>query len=127
MVFGSHRDPVDIIHNFIDFFAHESCGFCTPCRVGTRLNQDVWRKLQQRRAEPRDLKSLEEVSQLMQATSHCGLGHTAGHAVLDGLTYFRNELEQRVTVSDHGSGFDLQQATQRSRAITSPSTAKDSD
>lgn len=86
MVFNQSRQPLDIADNFTRFFQHESCGLCTPCRVGTTL---LANSLQEIRISGESLTELSPRTQemhslatLINTTSHCGLGHSAGNPVL---------------------------------------------
>ncbi len=88
MVFNRQRDLLDITQNFSDFFVHESCGFCTPCRVGTRLLQKIVEKVRSGRAQQADLDKMLAVSQLMKNTSNCGLGMTASNHIANSLEKF---------------------------------------
>ena len=69
----------DVALNFARFFAHESCGFCTPCRVGTPLLVEA--------LESSEIEELMDLGQVLQA-SHCGLGLSASRAVLDMIEHF---------------------------------------
>ncbi len=93
MIFNAERNPLEIILNFTQFFAHESCGFCTPCRVGTQLNHQLFEKISTQGAAPSDIEKLEELNLLMDRFSHCGLGKTASHIVKQGLAQFHKKLK----------------------------------
>ncbi len=88
MVFNSTRDLLEITQNFADFFVHESCGFCTPCRVGTRLLQLGVEKIRAGHAAQSDVDKLLALSHLMKSASHCGLGMTASNHITDSLEKF---------------------------------------
>jgi len=118
MVFDASRDLVRVVENFARFFAHESCGFCTPCRVGTTLNAQAMQRIACGKGSRRDLKDLEKVSQLMRSASHCGLGATAGNPVLDALAKFRPAFEQRLRSLDVLPTFDLDEALAPAREVT---------
>ena len=79
MVFGKERDLFEVARNFAHFFAHESCGFCTPCRVGTALMRDALDKIADGRGSRYEINELMRLSELLRRTSHCGLGQTAGN------------------------------------------------
>ncbi len=118
MVFNEGRDMVDVVANFTRFFAHESCGFCTPCRVGTTLNKQMMDRITAGQGSRRDLKDLGRVSRLMRGTSHCGLGHTAGNPILDGLEKFKPAFEGRLPSLDVRPVFDLDAALAPAREAT---------
>jgi len=118
MVFNKQRDLLDMGLNFSHFFAHESCGFCTPCRVGCSLLKDLLDKVHSGYASQYDLSEIRKIALLMQATSHCGLGTTAPNPVLDTLKKFPHIYEQRLKQSSFEPAFDLDAALQESRDIT---------
>ncbi len=66
----------EVARNFAHFFAHESCGFCTPCRVGTALVRDVMDKIAAGRGTRYEINELMRLYELLRRTSHCGLGQT---------------------------------------------------
>ena len=82
MVFDAQRDMFEVARNFVHFFAHESCGFCTPCRVGTSLLKNMMDKLANGHGSPYDFAEIERMNLLLQTMSHCGLGHSACNPVL---------------------------------------------
>ncbi|MFO0729245.1 MAG: NAD(P)H-dependent oxidoreductase subunit E [Myxococcota bacterium] len=118
MVFSGHRDLLAVVDNFTRFFAHESCGFCTPCRVGTTLNANMMRRLTSGQGSRRDLKDLAKVSQLMRSSSHCGLGSTAGNPVLEALTKFQPSFARRIRSLEVLPTFDLDEALAPAREAT---------
>lgn len=107
-VFDSRRDMLDIARQYTHFFAHESCGFCTPCRVGCVQLADTADRLLAGQAGPRDIARLQETGALMQRLSHCGLGQTAAHPLLDILAHFPEQVRRRL-VPD-AQAFDLDAA-----------------
>jgi len=118
MIFDHSRNLFEVIQNFTAFFKHESCGFCTPCRVGTSLQHDLTDKLAKGHATPYDLNELRTIGQLMRTSSHCGLGATASTAVMDLLEHFPQLVEQQLAHSDYEPAFDLDAALQQAREIT---------
>jgi bidirectional [NiFe] hydrogenase diaphorase subunit len=82
---------VDVARYFMDFCMTESCGKCVPCRVGTVHMHDLLKKMTEGRATVEDLEKLEELCEIVQHTSLCGLGQTAPNPVLSTLRYFRDE------------------------------------
>jgi [NiFe] hydrogenase diaphorase moiety large subunit len=77
MVFNHGRDMFEVARNFARFFAHESCGFCTPCRVGTAVNRTPDGQDRRRHGSPYDIDEMYRMHRLMQGSSHCGLGNSA--------------------------------------------------
>ena len=118
MVFGPTRDIIEVVDNFAHFFAHESCGFCTPCRVGTTLAANIMGRVAAGHATRRDLKDLYHVSRLMRTSSHCGLGHTAGNPSLDALSRFRPAFDRRLKSTEVEPVFDLDAALAPAREAT---------
>jgi [NiFe] hydrogenase diaphorase moiety large subunit len=118
MVFDGSRDLLDVVRNFASFFAHESCGFCTPCRVGTSLMRDLVEKLAAGHGSAYDLAELRNLGGVMQAASHCGLGVTAPNPVLDSLDKFPELWAARLVRDDFEPAFDLEDALSEARGIT---------
>jgi [NiFe] hydrogenase diaphorase moiety large subunit len=118
MVFDSSRDMLDMVRNFAHFFAHESCGFCTPCRVGGVLLRDLVDKVCSGRAGESDLQEMRGISRLMRQNSQCGLGTTAPNHVLDTLEKFPDSYRARLLHSGFQPAFDLDAALDEARAIT---------
>jgi len=118
MVFGPSRDLLDMVVNFSRFFVHESCGFCTPCRVGGALLRDLVEKVHAGHASEHDLGEMQGIAQLMKTSSHCGLGATAPNPVLDTLEKFPEIYRGRLTGRGFEPAFDLDAALSESRRIT---------
>ena len=118
MVFDSSRDMFEVAHNFVHFFAHESCGFCTPCRVGTAMLADTLDKLAEGKGSAVDLVEIEDLDRLLKQASHCGLGSAAPNPVMDGLQKFRPAYERHLMHADFAPAFDLDGALRRARQIT---------
>lgn len=118
MVFDQSRDMFDVALNFAEFFAHESCGFCTPCRVGTAINRRLLHKLAAGRGSPHDLQEIHRMHELMHGTSHCGLGNTASIAITDMLSRFAPAFERRMYSSEFEPAFDLDAALSQARRAT---------
>jgi len=87
---------VDFARFFLDFTVDESCGKCTPCRIGTRRLLELLQKITDGRGEPEDLDKLEELCYYIKANALCALGQTAPNPVLSTLKYFRDEYEAHV-------------------------------
>ena len=90
-VFDEQTSIVDVLYNITRFFEHESCGQCTPCRVGTAktnvlIAKDDW-----------DKPLLAELSQCMRDASICGLGQAAPNPVDTVIKYFPHELKVEAT------------------------------
>ena len=82
---------VDIAKFFLEFTVDESCGKCTPCRVGTKRLYEILDKITRGQATMEDLDKLEELCYYIKNNSLCGLGQTAPNPILSTLRYFRDE------------------------------------
>ncbi len=118
MVFDRSRDMFEVARNFAQFFAHESCGFCTPCRVGTTLLKNLMDKIANGHGTQVDINEIFQVSRVMQMAAHCGLGHTAPHPLLDTLEKFRPAYERRLKNLTFQPAFDLDGALAQARQMT---------
>lgn len=118
MVFNQSRELLNAIDNFTRFFRHESCGFCTPCRVGTALLTKQLGKVMVGHATSKDLDELGTLGNLMRQTSHCGLGHTAANPILDGLDKFPHIYQSRLRSTSFEPAFDLDASLEEARALT---------
>ncbi len=87
---------VDIAKFFLEFTVEESCGKCTPCRVGTKRMLEILTKITKGQATMEDLDRLEELCYYIKENSACGLGQTAPNPVLSTLRYFRDEYEAHI-------------------------------
>lgn len=92
MVFSRHRHALGILRNFARFFAHESCGFCTPCRAGTQTIVKILDQIHHGVCPPHAERDLRELATLLRITSHCGLGQTAGAALTDVMVHHPQAL-----------------------------------
>ena len=87
---------VDIAKFFLEFTVDESCGKCTPCRVGTKRLLELLNKITEGRGTMEDLDRIEELASFIKGNSLCGLGQTAPNPVLSTLRYFRDEYIQHI-------------------------------
>ena len=87
---------VDIAKFFLEFTVDESCGKCTPCRIGTRRLLEILEKITDGKGTLEDIDKMEELCHAIKASSLCGLGQTAPNPVLSTLKYFRHEYEAHV-------------------------------
>jgi [NiFe] hydrogenase diaphorase moiety large subunit len=117
-IFNASRDMFEVARNYVHFFQHESCGFCTPCRVGTSLLKNMMDKLHNGHGSPYDFAEIEKLNQLLQSMSHCGLGHTACNPVLDTIAKFRPAYEGRLQHKDFEPAFNLDWALEPARQMT---------
>ncbi len=87
---------VDIAKFFLEFTVEESCGKCTPCRVGTKRLYEMLEKITEGNATLEDLDKMEELCHYIKANSLCGLGQTAPNPVLSTLNFFRDEYVAHI-------------------------------
>jgi len=87
---------VDIARFFMEFTQDESCGKCTPCRVGTRRILDILNRICAGKGEDGDIELLEQLSQEIRTNSLCGLGQGAPNPVISTLKHFRHEYEAHI-------------------------------
>ncbi len=122
MVFDRSRDMFEVARNFMHFFAHESCGFCTPCRVGTALVVKRMDKLANAtgggRGSANDIEVLFELDRLMHSATHCGLGASACNPLRDTITKFRPAYERHLKSLHFEPGFDLDAELSIARRMT---------
>jgi NADH-quinone oxidoreductase subunit F len=88
MVFNTTRDLRDILARLGRFFAHESCGKCYPCQLGTQRQFEILQRIGQGRVLPGDVGRLQDVGWTMTDASLCGLGQTAASAVLSAMKHW---------------------------------------
>lgn len=118
IIFDTSRDILDIVRNFTHFFAHESCGFCTPCRVGTSLLRNEVDKICEGHASSSDLMGMTTLARFVKSASHCGLGQSAANPVLGTLAHFPDLYKARLKAVDFEPGFDLDEALEAARHMT---------
>ena len=117
MIFSGQRDMFEVARNFVHFFAHESCGFCTPCRVGTSLQREMVEKIAEGRGTRYEINELMRVRGLMRRMSHCGLGQMAGNAISDCWSKFRPTFERRLLATEFAPAMDLDAALAPARVV----------
>jgi bidirectional [NiFe] hydrogenase diaphorase subunit len=100
IVMDETSSMVDVARYFMDFCKSESCGKCIPCRAGTDQMHGLLDKIARGQATQSDLDLLEELCDVVQATSLCGLGQTAPNPVLSTLRYFRHEYTEKLLPED---------------------------
>ena len=96
IVMNEDNCMVDIAKFFLEFTVDESCGKCTPCRIGTKRLLEMLTKVTEGKATEEDLDKMEQLCYYIKANALCGLGQTAPNPVLSTLRYFRDEYEAHV-------------------------------
>jgi [NiFe] hydrogenase diaphorase moiety large subunit len=122
MVFNHTRDLFEVARHFARFFAHESCGLCTPCRVGTELVVRRLDKLAHERGAGRgsafDLQRLHELDTLLHSGTHCGLGASVCNPLRDTLTHFGQAYAARTTAPRFEPELNLDAELSAARRVT---------
>ncbi len=131
MIFNEDRNPLDIASKFMEFFIDESCGYCTPCRVGNVLLKERLDKIINGKGVEADIPYLQELGQTVKVTSRCGLGQTSPNPVLTTIQNFRDEYSRHIketeaAATDKHEGlkpsFDIEAALQDSESIAEHSS-----
>jgi [NiFe] hydrogenase diaphorase moiety large subunit len=112
MVFNKSRDLLQILLNFNNFFKHESCGICTPCRAGNFILNRKLEKLEMGLCSLRDLVEIEDWGATIKQNSRCGLGQMAPNSIIDAIHKFPEYFDSRVDKSGSrlSRGFDMERA-----------------
>lgn len=96
LVCDEHTCVVDLARVILYFFRFESCGKCTPCRIGTMQAHEIVCRIAAGQGRLEDLETLQKLSKIMTEVSNCGLGQTAATALMDILKHFRDEVEAHI-------------------------------
>lgn len=96
IVMDDSSNMVNIANFYLDFTVDESCGKCTPCRIGGKQMLLLLEKINKGKGTKQDLEDLKRVAQAMQKASLCGLGQTAPNPVLSTLRFFENEYLEKL-------------------------------
>ena len=124
IIFNNTRNILEIVNNFTSFFAHESCGFCTSCRVGTSLLKQQLDKIVEGHGSAGDVVALEEICQIVKKHSHCGLGQTAANPVLTTLERYSDLYQSKLKKISYEPGFDLDGALEIARRMAKRDDAR---
>jgi NADH-quinone oxidoreductase subunit F len=98
IVMDENTCMVDVARYFLSFVQNESCGKCTPCRIGTKKMLQILEAICRGEAELGDLDILEQLAGNIKKSSLCGLGQTASNPVLSTLRHFRDEYEEHIVL-----------------------------
>ncbi|WP_168582156.1 NADH-quinone oxidoreductase subunit NuoF [Gephyromycinifex aptenodytis] len=96
-IFDETVSVVKAVSRWIDFYAHESCGKCTPCREGTYWLKQILARLEAGQGLPGDIDKLDDIASNILGRSFCALGDGATSPVMSGIKYFREEFEMAMT------------------------------
>ncbi len=125
IVIGPQRDLFEVVHNFMDFFIEESCGWCVPCRAGNILLKKKLKKITSGKGTAKDLQEIESWGKTIKAMSRCGLGQTSPNPILTTLQNFREMYEAKVSKDkDFISEFDLGAAVKAASSLTGQKLAE---
>lgn len=117
IIFNRSRDMFEIARQFSHFFADESCGFCTPCRVGTSILKKTMDTIHEGYGRCEDLDVILRVDQVLKHASHCGLGDSAANSLVDTLKKFRHTYDQKLTVDFCDITLNLNRAVATARGL----------
>lgn len=120
IVFNSTRDLLQIVDYYMKFFVDESCGYCTPCRVGNVFLQKIIEKIRKGQADAGELESMRRLSKTIINTSRCGLGKTSPNPILSTLKNFPKVYLSLIKESQDGmqATFNIEDALKESKLIT---------
>ena len=96
LVIDDSNDIIDVLTNIANFFSHESCGKCTPCREGTRRMYQLMSKVNAHLGTTEDLETITDLATTMSIASFCGLGQTATTAISTAMRNFPSAFEARI-------------------------------
>ncbi len=112
-----HTSVLDIVHDCMDFFTNESCGWCVPCRCGNVLLKNKLLKIIKGSGNKRDMKELLDWCLIVQKSSRCGLGQTAPNIILSSFSEFINDYNSRFLDIEYTTEFDLEKALVEAKAL----------
>jgi len=119
IVIGPTRNLFEVVHNFMEFFVEESCGWCVPCRAGNPLLKRKLEKIMDGKGTTGDIIELEAWGKTIKAMSRCGLGQTSPNPILTTIQNFREMYESKVhRETDFLPEFDLTASVQAAAAVT---------
>ncbi len=117
IVIGPDRDILEVVHNFMEFFEEESCGWCTPCRVGNQLLLHKLEKVMHGHGTESDLQEMEKWCVTVKSMSRCGLGQTSPNPIQSTLRNFRGLYEAKIQKGkEFVTEFDMAAAVKESCA-----------
>jgi len=119
VVFGPDRNILEIVHAYMEFFVEESCGYCTPCRVGNVLLLELLERVMSGRGDQSDIEQMEQIGATMKATSRCGLGQTSFNPIITSLKNIRPFYDVLIKEDPDGfkRSFDLKEAVRHTERI----------
>ncbi|HPC40742.1 MAG TPA: NAD(P)H-dependent oxidoreductase subunit E [Spirochaetota bacterium] len=113
IIIGPNTDLLKVVHNFMDFFVEESCGWCTPCRAGNVILKQRLEKIMAGKGTESDLKEMAQWCTVVKAMSRCGLGQTSPNPIATTIENFREVYEAKLQKgADFVTEFDMNKAVQ---------------
>ncbi len=85
-----------VLIHIAEFFAHESCGRCAPCRIGTRIMKEIVEKIESGNGEKEDIEILIDTANALRGTTFCPLGEASSNPIISSITHFREEYEYHI-------------------------------
>jgi len=92
MLFNSTRSMYNVLHDYLDFFAEESCGQCTPCRVGCQQLLKGIQAVKKGKQKPEYLETLKKLAETMKLSAKCGLGQSVPNPFISIVDNFKEEI-----------------------------------
>jgi [NiFe] hydrogenase diaphorase moiety large subunit len=119
MIFGPGRNLLEVAHAFMEFFEEESCGYCTPCRVGNTLLRQRLEIVMAGKGQTEDIDYMEKLGESMKVMSRCGLGQTSANPVLSTIKNFRPLYNKLLVEAKDGlrPSFDIGAAVKQTEEI----------
>lgn len=107
-IFSKKRDLFSIVHNYMEFFNEESCGFCVPCRAGNQILLKAFEKIMVGNGTTADIKGIQELGKMVKSASRCGLGQSSPNPLLTTIENFSGTYQKKVRNDvDYLSQFDM--------------------
>jgi [NiFe] hydrogenase diaphorase moiety large subunit len=107
-IFSNKRNLLSVVHNHMQFFKNESCGFCVPCRAGNHLLLKALEKIMAGNGTVQDIEDIKRLGKLVVSASRCGLGQSSPHPLLTTIENFSDVYMSKVRKDvDYLSQFDL--------------------
>jgi [NiFe] hydrogenase diaphorase moiety large subunit len=108
IIFNEKRDMLHVLHNFMEFFVDESCGQCTPCRIGNKKLLEGVEMIKNDEFTFSYIAQLKELGRTMQVASKCGLGQSSSNSFISILENFKEEILSKVSNSAINLGGDYE-------------------
>jgi NADH:ubiquinone oxidoreductase subunit F (NADH-binding) len=97
LICDQHISPVDLLRELLHFFTVESCGKCTPCRIGTYRSLEILDRMVKRKGRPGDVEELLNLAEVMQNASFCGLGQSVAMPVKSAISHFKSVFDSAIS------------------------------